>query len=139
MLKMHKESKHEGIRYPCDQCDYAASMAKDLKRHKESKHEGIRYPCDQCDYAAKTVGMRGSNIFVTSEIMLPQQQATLKSTKSQSMRVSDIHVTSVIMLQQQQATDILKGHEKAKHKQSIRHSWGQYDLSNLHIILSLYR
>ena len=41
-LKRHKESKHEGIRYPCDQCGYAATTVSNLKQHKESKHEGIR-------------------------------------------------------------------------------------------------
>ena len=51
-LKHHKESKHDGIRYPCNQCDYAATTSGSLKTHNESKHEGIRYPCDQCDYAA---------------------------------------------------------------------------------------
>ena len=50
--KRHKNAMHEGVRYPCDQCDYAATVANDLKRHKESKHEGVRYPCDQCDYMA---------------------------------------------------------------------------------------
>ena len=41
-------------RYPCDQCDYAATTASTLKQHKESKHEGVGYPCDQCDYIATT-------------------------------------------------------------------------------------
>ena len=41
LLKSHKESKHEGIRYPCSDCDYASTRVSDLKRHKESKHEGI--------------------------------------------------------------------------------------------------
>ena len=40
------------MRYPCDQCEYAATEIGSLKKHKESKHEGIRYPCDQCDYSA---------------------------------------------------------------------------------------
>ena len=48
-LKQHKELKHEGIRYPCDQCNYAATTVQSLKVHKEANHEGIRYPCDQCD------------------------------------------------------------------------------------------
>ena len=50
-LRHHKKSKHEGIRYPCDLCDYAATTLTNLKKHKKSKHEGIRYPCDQCDFA----------------------------------------------------------------------------------------
>jgi hypothetical protein len=66
---------HDGLRYPCDQCDYAATRRGDLKQHKESqykihvtkltctipkelkihresKHEDIWYSCDQCDNAA---------------------------------------------------------------------------------------
>ena len=51
-LKHHKKAKHEGIRYPCDQCEYSATQVGTLKKHKEAKHEGIRYPCDQCEYSA---------------------------------------------------------------------------------------
>ena len=51
-MKNHKRSKHEGIRYPCDQCDYVGNYASNLKLHKRSTHEGIRYLCDQCENAA---------------------------------------------------------------------------------------
>ena len=44
--------KHEGICYPCDQCEFAATSPNIPKTHKEAKHEGIRYPCDECDYVA---------------------------------------------------------------------------------------
>ena len=53
-LNTHKKSKHEGIRYPCDQCEYVATLQTNLITHKQYKHEGIRYPCDQCDYASTT-------------------------------------------------------------------------------------
>ena len=43
---------HEGIRYPCDLCEYVATDQSNLKKHKDSIHEGIRYFCEQCDYAA---------------------------------------------------------------------------------------
>ena len=52
MLKQHKESKHEGVRYPCDECEYSANRLANLKMHKQSKHDGVRYPCDQCEYSA---------------------------------------------------------------------------------------
>ena len=55
-LKQHKESKHEGVRYPCDECEYVANRAGHLKRHQESKHEGVRYPCDECEYVATQAG-----------------------------------------------------------------------------------
>jgi len=45
LFKIHKFSRcahllHEGVRYPCLQCDYAATKASDLKRHVENKHAG---------------------------------------------------------------------------------------------------
>ena len=51
----HKNYIHKGNRYPCDLCEYVATMPSSLKVHKESKHEGIRYPCDQCEYAATQI------------------------------------------------------------------------------------
>ena len=32
-LRIHKKSKHEGIRYDCHLCDYKATQKGDLKRH----------------------------------------------------------------------------------------------------------
>jgi hypothetical protein len=39
------------VTYPCDNenCDYIAKYSNHLKRHQLSKHEGIRYPCKQCE------------------------------------------------------------------------------------------
>ena len=37
-MKRHKEPKHEGIRYPCDQCEYTATQNGNLKSHKKEKH-----------------------------------------------------------------------------------------------------
>ena len=53
---MHIKAKHEGIKYPCNQCDYVATQQSNLKTHKKYKHMGIRYPCEQCDYAATQQG-----------------------------------------------------------------------------------
>ncbi|XP_023326220.1 RE1-silencing transcription factor isoform X4 [Eurytemora carolleeae] len=50
LLKEHIESKHEVVVYPCVQCDYSATTAKNLRSHVECKHEGVRYPCLQCEY-----------------------------------------------------------------------------------------
>ena len=39
----------------CDQCDDQAEQQKNtLKLHKESKHEGVSYSCDKCDFQATT-------------------------------------------------------------------------------------
>ena len=51
-LKIHVESKHEGVRYPCNQCEYAATQPGVLKIHIENIHEGVRYPCGQCKFVA---------------------------------------------------------------------------------------
>ena len=51
-MKSHKESKHEGVRYLCDKCDFVATHRASLKIHKESKHERVRYSCDKCEYVA---------------------------------------------------------------------------------------
>ena len=55
-LKYHIRSKHEGIRYPCDQCDYKATDKGNLMKHIKSIHEGIRYPCGQCTHKAISKG-----------------------------------------------------------------------------------
>ena len=52
-LKRHKKYKHEGLGHPCDQCEHTAFSAGHLKKHVENKHEGVRYPCDQCMHASK--------------------------------------------------------------------------------------
>ena len=44
-LKIHVESIHEGVRYPCDKCPYKATTISSLKRHGESIHEGVCYSC----------------------------------------------------------------------------------------------
>ena len=49
-LKVHRESKHEGIRYNCELCDYSAKKKEQVKLHNEAKHEGIKYSCNKCDY-----------------------------------------------------------------------------------------
>ena len=43
-------------RYPCSQCEHAATTARELKSHVESKHEGVRYPFPECKYAAAQKG-----------------------------------------------------------------------------------
>ena len=35
--------------YNCHNCDYIAKYSNHLKRHQLSKHEGIKYPCSQCE------------------------------------------------------------------------------------------
>ena len=51
-LNQQKEAKHEGIRYPCDQCEFAATITCNFNHHKASTHKGIRNLCDQCEFAS---------------------------------------------------------------------------------------
>ena len=53
-LRKQKQSVHEGIKFPCDQYEYAATVLSDMDQHKAFRHGGISYPCDQCEYAATT-------------------------------------------------------------------------------------
>jgi len=55
-------SKHEGVRYPCDKCGYAATIPAHLKRHIECIHEGVRYPCNHCQHSATTADHLKSHI-----------------------------------------------------------------------------
>ena len=49
---MHIESKHEGFKYACNQCNKQFKQHGYLKRHIESQHEGVKYAWDQSDYQA---------------------------------------------------------------------------------------
>ena len=40
---------HEGVQYPCDQCDQKASEQQYLTIHIKSVHKGVKYPYDQFD------------------------------------------------------------------------------------------
>ena len=53
-LKTHVKSKHEGVRYQCDESGFAATTKGNLKTHIESKHGFVPYPCSECDFVAIT-------------------------------------------------------------------------------------
>ena len=39
----HREAVHEGMKYPCGQCQYQATIKGSLDWHKREVHEGIKY------------------------------------------------------------------------------------------------
>ena len=41
---------------PCPQCDHFFNKKDSLKHHIKTIHEGVRYHCDQCNYAATSSG-----------------------------------------------------------------------------------
>ena len=55
-LKVHIESKHEGVKWACNQCPYQASYQGNLWEHKRGVHMGLKkeakYTCSLCDYRA---------------------------------------------------------------------------------------
>ena len=58
ILRKHKKLKHGGTGdiLSCDLCEFTCIDRSKLKCHQESVHEGVKYPCDQCDYAASQLG-----------------------------------------------------------------------------------
>ena len=44
-LDQHWRSVHEGMKYPCGQCLYQATLKESLTRHKRAIHEGIKNVC----------------------------------------------------------------------------------------------
>ena len=48
-LKIHRESVHLGLIYPCQKCDHKAKTENDLKVHDKSVHRGIKYQCNEYD------------------------------------------------------------------------------------------
>ena len=47
-LRVHKEQEHEGIRYPCDECEYVGARKLNLTAHKNAAHSGQRLACENC-------------------------------------------------------------------------------------------
>ena len=44
-LNNHKQLKHKGITYDCNQCEYKATTMGSLKVLKQSQHERFEYIC----------------------------------------------------------------------------------------------
>ena len=102
-LRMHKQSRHEGVRCNCDQCDYESTNQWSLKKTKESKHEGVRYGCDQCYYKATQQGSLKIHKHSKHEgFMYGCDQSAYKITwqlniKSPNMKVWSMYVISVAL------------------------------------------
>ena len=41
-------------KFQCQQCDKTYSDRSNLRQHNMSKHDGVKYACNQCDYQATT-------------------------------------------------------------------------------------
>ena len=42
------------MKYPCPECEHAATTVRDLKRHVRNKHKEVRYPCSECEFTSTT-------------------------------------------------------------------------------------
>ena len=51
-LDRHLKSVHEGVKYPCNQCNYKATLKDSLQKHIKAIHDGVKYPCVKCSYKA---------------------------------------------------------------------------------------
>ena len=59
-LKTHIKTKHEKVKYACNECDYKATQPQNLKRHVQKQHESpvktkdemVKYVCSVCGYQA---------------------------------------------------------------------------------------
>jgi len=110
-----KKVKQERTRFPCDQCEYAATTNSYLQKHKKVKHEGVRFaytqayksdfavmgtsymttpggkqqklkPCDQCDYVAtKTSSLKHHRRSKHEGIIFPCDQCEYQATTSSNL------------------------------------------------------
>ena len=64
-LQFHIQSKHEGVSYGCQKCDYKAKHERlqcetdklDVSpKYRMSKYDGITFDCNYCKYKATTKG-----------------------------------------------------------------------------------
>ena len=56
MLQRHKESKHEMIRYRCDQCGFQCATKWSLKNHIAT-HNPESFPCDECSHVSTKLAL----------------------------------------------------------------------------------
>ena len=62
----HIENKHEGIRYPCLECDFVSTSAGGLKIHIDS-NQGLRYNYDKCEYSVAILRYFQNTLRVSTE------------------------------------------------------------------------
>merc|ERR550532_3501945 len=55
-MRRHVSASHQGIRFPCELCNYRAPDKGSLMRHTRGVHEGIKFYCDFCVYSASQKG-----------------------------------------------------------------------------------
>jgi len=62
-LKRHTNTVHFAIKnFKCSRCNKAFGLKSHLINHTRNIHEGIKYPCDECEFKASTSGNLCSHI-----------------------------------------------------------------------------
>ena len=53
IVVIHNKTFHEeDKKYKCDVCGHRVSHKNSLARHKKIAHEGVKFPCWECNYQA---------------------------------------------------------------------------------------
>ena len=87
-LNNHKQLKHKGITYDCNQCEYKATTMGSLKVLKQSQHERFEYICVEFEYGAK----QALNIYKQSkhEASFVDYKRDYKATTKVQLRVHKV-------------------------------------------------
>ena len=83
-LARHKRAVHEGIKYPCGQCQHEATSKGSLVQHRRAVHEGIKYPCGKCQYEATSKGDLTQHGRAVHEVSLWTMSALSNITRKSS-------------------------------------------------------
>ena len=91
----HKQSKHKGVEYSRNVCEYKTGDKSTLRRHEQSKHEGVKYSCDECDHQASTQRNLEQHqetkhegvFYVTSVIIKPHSRKILQHANKLNKKV----------------------------------------------------
>lgn len=77
-LRIHKQSRHEGVRFSCEECGKEFSNPSGLSLHKRTKHEGRTYDCETCgmQYAGRGALKRHIRTHEKDYVNNPNQQDT---------------------------------------------------------------
>ena len=60
---MHKNIKHEIVKYVCDKCDVQSRSRGTITAHRQAKHEGIRFSCNYCKIKLKFTNNQCTMVF----------------------------------------------------------------------------
>ena len=129
-LQYHIESKHQGIKYDCEQCGHKASSKSGLKNHT-ALHEVLKYDCDLCEFKAATKPtLKHHKDLVHAGITYDCEKCNVKSSSQASLKnhKDTVHDGVAYKCQLCSFTALYKGglkyHEESQHE-GIRYNCNQ--------------